>query len=330
MLSILIIVLCPFLTLAWTVIDVCDIGDYIVWPAFTTCTLSYLNLISDHKHFMLIPDYPPNEIKGLRIHSSNMEVLTSDICEALPFLTHFLAQEAGVTSIDLNAFQSCTKLKEISVGNSALTNVPSGVFDSNTEVEGIYIWRTKLTEIDEDLFQHNKKLLRVSFANNQLSSLPEKLFRNNPQLQELKLKHNHFSDVSFVQGMPMLKKLTELKLNGNKILDLDPETLIEKFPSLKNLGLSDNDLWCERANEIAVYCRERGVSVETGGCIERREDWEAKRDSYEGEVVPVTVQESSLKQLIEALSVIEGRLAVCEQEKQEVEGRLRGDIEEWL
>lgn len=246
----------------------CKIDKY-TWPSITTCTLGGLNLTTSEKHFQIVPNYDVNEIKGFRFRVSRLVVLTNDVCEVLPFLTHFRAKWLGLTSIEDNAFEKCTKLKVLELSLNSLTTLPTQLFASNEDLLEVYLYDNQLVELDRDLLQNNKNLVKIALQNNRLRSLSSDFFKNNQKFYSLSLNDNQLRELSFIEGMPVSVNLTEIDVRKNKLSDVDVEKLMEKGPNLKFIYLSGNEFLCKRKQELERLLLEKNVTtIDIEICIE--------------------------------------------------------------
>lgn len=268
-----------------------------------SCVLENLALTTFQKNFQLIPNQPVNEIKNFRFSGSTVKVLTSDVCDALPFITHFSAGESSVTVVDENAFKNCTKLIQLSLESNSLTSLPSRLFEANRELQEVALGENKLTRLDENMFKNNNNLLVVHLYRNALRSLPPKLFENNQNLRFFGLQDNQFRELLFLDEMPVLVNVVQISLYNNKLIDLDADKLLEKFPNLRTIGLYGNEFWCKRQEVIKNFLEEKGVTeVSIGSCI---------RDSEEIQKVVDAVQisqENAREQTLKNVREVDTRL----------------------
>lgn len=206
-----------------------------------------MNQTASEKHFQVIPHMGVSEIDVVQFENSKLEILTGDICEALPFLDTYWAESLGLISVDANAFEKCTKLKMIFLDYNSLTTLPSGVFDFNVALTEVYLLGNKLSKIDENLFKNNLNLERISLSYNQLQ------------------------EFSFSTEMPVMTKLTLIYLKENELTDVGVETLLEKCPYLHRIDLDDNKIACERQQQIIDALKARNTEHVFGKCVESPE-----------------------------------------------------------
>lgn len=207
------------------------------------CLLSDIQQTSSNKHFRVIPHRDVSEISKVYFEDSKIEILTEDICTALPYVTHFDADNLGVSFVEENTFKKCTKLGFLKLIKNPLAILPPGLFDSNANLSKVWLYHNKLTKIDGDLFKHNPKLLAIY------------------------LDHNKLQEFSFSCDMPILSKLQSIDLDGNELVDVGIEMLLEKCPNLNKIDLDENQFPCGRQRKIVEALMATSVLHFIGDCV---------------------------------------------------------------
>lgn len=246
------------------------------------CILKGLILPSSEKKFVPVTDYPTiNKIDALWIENSEIKVLTDDICKVFPSIKVFGVRNVGLTSVDENAFQKCTKLTKVFLDQNTLTTLPSRIFYWNPELRVVDLHQNKLEEIDQNLFKYNKKLTNVDFHNNHLNFLPINTFKNNPSLTFLNVSNNQLSEILFLEEMPTLKNLKEIRLHYNNLPDVDLEKVHANFPNLQTLELYANEFYCDRHYSIKTFLNENKIQHtdiwRSKQCFICTREWKDKR-----------------------------------------------------
>lgn len=258
-----IIIFCVFIlqtTLGQVTTYTCHINDFYFLPDnVNTCTLKHLSLAIKEKNFQLVPNHDVTEIKGFNFFNSTVEVLTSDACDTLPFLSHFRVTDASLTIIDENAFEKCTKLETVKLNENYLKTLKSGVFASNPDLAIVDLTNNRLFELSDDLFKNNHNLAKVKLGYNRLDSLPSDLFKNNAKLTELSVNDNRLTELSFLDGMPVSVHLMFFNPKNNKLTDVDVEKIHEKIPKLTTINLRGNEFACDRQRELERQFEEKSV-----------------------------------------------------------------------
>lgn len=253
------------------------------------CYLRGLNYTSVDKYFLEHPYHPITEIEYVSMLDSKVEVLTGDICQTLPFVKEFFGRSMGLTFLDENAFEKCTKLESVELSDNSLTTLPPKIFYWNEQLEYVGLFHNKLIHLDENVFQNNKKLNLIILTENQLRYLPTNLFKNVLSLMTLYLEYNHISDLSFLEEeAPIMENLEVLHLDHNQLSDVNVELLYRNCSNLEQIHLVENEFWCERQLQIGASLTAKGITFYglTLGtkhlkgltvCIEDRKTWEATK-----------------------------------------------------
>lgn len=245
----------------------CEISDDI-------CILQNLHLTASDKNFRLDPNKAITEINDVWIRTSKIEVLTDAFCQTLPYVKVFDGSKIGVSFVEENAFAKCTKLETIDLSMNALTSLPPKTFFWNGELKYLYLWNNKLTEINENFFNYNLKLIKIALNGNVLKTLSANLFKDLVDLKTLWLQGNQICDLSFLEELPTMKSLTEIRLDFNKLADIDLPMLYKKLPNLKEINLNENQFWCGRVTKISESLSKKGVTNNAmSGCIQEKDEW---------------------------------------------------------
>lgn len=268
-----IIFFCVFLvqvTLGQIPTYTCDILEELFSTEETpTCCLNDVRITAAQSHFKIEPNHTVTEIEGFWVQGERFEVLTSDVCETLSYITRFVLWHSSLTTIDGNAFEKCTKLQKVTLSHNALTSIPSRLFASNIDLTMVKLNDNKFAEIDEDLFKDNPNLEIVDLAKNSLTSLSPNMFKYNLKLKELILHDNQLSDLSFLDGKPILENFYFVNLQNNKLTEVNVEKLFMKVPNLNIINLLGNNFGCNEQEEIKRLLDEKKMfGVNVPPCLE--------------------------------------------------------------
>ena len=99
----------------------------------------------------------------------------------------------------------------------------------------LYLGNSQIVAIPDNFNPLNLQLLDLN--NNQIVAIPDNF--NPPNLQQLYLRNNHIVAIPDNFNAPNLQTLV---LNDNHIEKVDPKRLLEQFPNLVYLNLSNNRL----------------------------------------------------------------------------------------
>lgn len=218
----------------------------ITWLSKSNCVLFWLNLKGSNKNFKVIPHLELSAIDEFKFLDSKIEILTGDVCMALPYIKNFYAAELGLTAVEENAFKKCTKMTAVHLHKNSLESLPIRLFDSNGDLSLIYLGSNQLTEIDGNLFKNNAK-----------------------NLKELVLKDNQLKEFSFSTEMSVMEKLTRIDLRSNELSDIYVEMILEKGPNLRDVLLEENKFVCSRQHNIIGALTTKNINSGLEKCVSR-------------------------------------------------------------
>lgn len=195
-----------------------------IFDDIKNCTITGLTLNMKNYTFKPVARQP-SVVVGFEIKKSTVPVITSEICSTLPKILSFVAIQQGIQIIEDYAFNNCTEITLISMPFNNIHTLGKGIFDNTKKLQEINMHGGSLEQIDVDLFNNLGELLELVISANKLKELPVAAVKN-------------------------LKKLKILYLYSNELSDLDADGLISNLPSLKAVYINDNNLHCDRLNEI--------------------------------------------------------------------------------
>lgn len=139
-------------------------------------------------------------------------------------------------TVKLGAFQHMDNLEELNLGTNAFSNIPPKFFS------GLYSLRIL------NLFGNSI----LEFSTGKFSGLPH--------LRSLNLSQNQLESVK-VSGRLALTSLHELDLSKNHIHSFEHISLIQRFPKLSHINLSNNNLSCELYIGLKTYLEKDNILI---------------------------------------------------------------------
>lgn len=201
------------------------------------CYLSEIKQVSSMKHFKVVPHQNTSEIKGVLFVDSVIEVLTEDVCDALPYIVEFSAVSIGLTAVDENTFNKCANLRNIQLDNNKLTEIDVNLFKYSLKLEEIYIRSNMLQKIS--ITTELPALRKVEIWNNSLSDIDvDTLLQKCPNL-----KWFHFDDnkipCRLVNKIVLPLEVKSINYNSGKCIQFTQD-LKEIVAELQNKNSSSN------------------------------------------------------------------------------------------
>lgn len=198
----------------------CISGDENSFCTFTGIQLYVVDL--DYK----LTANTQNIVEKVQFHESQIPVLTNAVCSGFPQVWDLRLWRLGIEIIQDGAFTNCIDIKILNLYQNKLIQLPVGIFSTQTKLEHVVLQENQLECISTRIFNSSRNTLQILDA------------RDN-NLQVFKIEH-------FI-NFPVLK---ELKLENNKLLDLDVDNLKENFKEIKEVWLKGNKIICSSAEVI--------------------------------------------------------------------------------
>lgn len=208
-------------------------------PNNKVCRLDNVRVSRTQLHFKIVTPYAKT-VEQIILASSEIPVLTADICAQLPQLLRLDATGAGIEEIQEDAIYACAHLKELRVSDNLIQVIAPKVFRNHSAIEYIDLGSNRLRAIEDEQFA-NLISLQYLFVNfNYITVFPASAVKNN-------------------------RKLLEVHLNNNDLFDLDENELSLYVVQLQNVQLNYNLFSCSRLEEITARLKKEGVKFGTLG-----------------------------------------------------------------
>lgn len=204
----------------------------------STCTLSNVIFDDQDSGRFLPKSNNPQGVTKVKIVSSKIPTLISDICETFPNLEILEINGVSMEVIKTGALDGCTKLKEIYLQDNKLKNLEKNTFKQNKFLTKIILNNNDLKTIHKELFNGLYHLKWIDLCSNQLSRLPAKTFAG-------------------------LESMENLEIRNNPLLSLEIEELKHQMPNLRYVLLRDLDLSCDRMREVDKFCESNSIDYFT-------------------------------------------------------------------
>ena len=126
---------------------------------------------------------------------------------------------------------------------SNLSNISAEIMGKFPKVEILSLSDNKIENLAPDTFRNNKYLRRISLESNRVKNLSSffKAIESSPLADTLEFLDLGYNGIDVLQAFPEIRRLAELRLNGNKILSLDGH-VFRNLKSLQQLFLDKNNI----------------------------------------------------------------------------------------
>lgn len=232
----------------------------------TECTLRNLHLTkSDYTFHPLANNIHAESVHKIIFQSSSVPVVYDNVCQMFSNITKYFAHSIGIEIIDPETFKNCKTIQEIRLHDN------------------------QIKYLDENTFSNNRDLLTLDLSKNQLRSISGKLLKTTWELEFFSVSNNHL--VEFPTNIIChLRKLSELHLHRNELIEVDAGGLVKCLSVLKRLSIDRNFLRCHGLDKILDIFKQHQVDLinviryrnmndidysKTMGCL-NEQDWTVK------------------------------------------------------
>lgn len=211
--------------------------------------------------------YDSNHIRKLFLNDKRIETIDKGTFNELFCVKYLLLQDNLIETIEAGTFHGLYSVEELYLNNNNIQNIPNGAFSYLEHLLKLDLSNNKISTVSFQAFMHLKSLWELHLEHNQISDLHFGMFIPTPHLLKLYLGNNKFSgipdhiaqstnlgilDVSNnkIQHISRnlfekLDKLTDLKLSGNQLYELDINV-----PGLKRIYIENNAWQCDNLEKI--------------------------------------------------------------------------------
>lgn len=190
-----------------------------------SCEVSGIAVSFEEPHLNLNSAVDISKVSYTILSSSTIPVLTSDICNSLPYLNRIDVHKNAIEIVDEDAFVNCSSLTKVELYENKIKQINPNTFNQNLRLQYIYLQKNLITEIPKNLFQNLTNLKELFLTENKIVEFPAEAMQN-------------------------LTSLTNFGLQSNKMFDFDVEKCVEYIPNLQVIYLRDNNIECSRWTQI--------------------------------------------------------------------------------
>lgn len=157
-------------------------------------------------------------------------------------------------------FRSNVYIDSISVSNKGIDVIDVDAFQWCTEVTDISLNQNMIFELSENTFQFNGKLEWLTLNCNLLTFIPKQLFAPLKNLKALDISGNPLETITPVL-QSNFNSLIELYFAEIGLYGFDPERVKKSLPALTLIGFSYNNLSCRKYEQLRTFFKNVGVEV---------------------------------------------------------------------
>lgn len=118
------------------------------------------------------------------------------ICDTFPNLVSVDLHNAGLTSVDDNAFRGCTRITQLDLWENYINSIHESAFASLRDVQFLNLEQNRLTSISVNLFANQQNLQMLYLSRNQFTNFPVGIFRPLSNLLHLGLGFSNLTAIN--------------------------------------------------------------------------------------------------------------------------------------
>ncbi|XP_063705794.1 leucine-rich repeat-containing protein 15-like [Culicoides brevitarsis] len=227
---------------------------------FINCKkLQNLNLQGNHlKHIALtLPftvrslDFSDNRIEDIFIEPIHNRT-NIDLRELL----RFIANNNSINSFDVHTDFILTYVDLTQNNLSDIKNISK----MSTIIELSLAFNPDIGELPLNVFENMTSLLSLNLEHTNLGRLDFGTFSQTTKLRSLDISYNNLDEID-LDMLAALSSLEEISLIGNNLTKLEYNGLIELFPKLRFIGISNNNFECKNLANILKYLNKQNIRL---------------------------------------------------------------------
>lgn len=128
--------------------------------------------------------------------------------------------QSNLTSIEVDALDGLSSLRELHLFSNSLTALPSDVFDDLTILQKLQLENNGLTSLPADIFESTRLLSHLDLSHNSLTALPDGIFDGLSGLRALRLDSNPGSPFTFTAELERTEGGVQVKVAEGAPFDM--------------------------------------------------------------------------------------------------------------
>ena len=264
-------------------------------PGGCRCDIGGYDVDCDNTSITSVPIIHLTDVRLLSISENNILVFERDSFVSLTHLETLVAQNCGLTTIELGAFNGLIQLIGLYIRHNEISEILPGTFESMNSLEYFDLGSNRLVNLDSGVFSGLIKLTSINLSGNKLQFLLPDTFSWLPKLVHLflykkpglrlqtdrnfikshSLSYLHIASCKFssvsVETFVNVRELEWFDLSYNNLRTVHIN-IMRALPKLSILYLYGNPLQCDcQLKEVWRWCKDRNISTGDVKCDTPRE-----------------------------------------------------------
>lgn len=188
---------------------------------------------------------PLVNLELLKLQKNYIKIVHGNEFDTLRYLLGLFLDNNGLQKVH-NFFTTPNQIRTLSLAANNLSEntMKLGVFQDMNTLEELNLSLNKFTGFPQKFFSGLYSVRILNLCRNSIKEFSTGRFSGLPHLRSLNLSQNKL-ETAKVSGRLVLTNLHELDLSANYIKSFDHISLLQRFPKLSYLNLSNNNLSCE-------------------------------------------------------------------------------------
>uniref|UniRef100_A0A182VVF2 Leucine rich immune protein (Short) n=1 Tax=Anopheles minimus TaxID=112268 RepID=A0A182VVF2_9DIPT len=222
--------------------------------AFTIGANTVVNTVELNNNNLTKLDMKKAKVKKLYVFNNTLEEIFLS-----PWMESVIAYDNNISSILLDNTSS-KSLKTLHLNNNSITSIES--IQHLDSLENLILSNNRIDTVNLTSFAKFTNLEKLELKQNFISNLQLGTFAQQESLKWIDLSYNNLDQFDF-DILSSSTVLERIYLDGNRLKSMNHQFLKEKFPSLKEIGLTDNSWDCTYLIQLAWYCKKHSIGLIT-------------------------------------------------------------------
>lgn len=215
-----------------------------------------------------------------------------------PTLINLYIYGNQISRLENDVFAQTPSLLYLSAGSNAITEIEENAFNGLSQLQSLTLYYNEISEISPSALVPLRSLYYLDLGGNQISEISFRHFSSLQYLQTLWLENNNLTQID-IRKLVSLRSLYFLYVYSNDLTQLNLRDVGFILPSLRILGLGDNEFNCGEVAQILINLRQFNIYASTFF------EWDEDKIILDGiacyeyqPIEPITQQRSGGKKLL--------------------------------
>uniref|UniRef100_A0A182NTG0 Uncharacterized protein n=1 Tax=Anopheles dirus TaxID=7168 RepID=A0A182NTG0_9DIPT len=221
--------------------------------AFTSEPSSVLQLISLSNNNLTTLDLDGVNVERFYVTNNSLEHVTISSS-----MRRLYADNNKIASVALRGTATDMQIETLSLANNSITSLE--LISQLHSLKALDLSVNHIGPLNLTSFANLVNLEELDLERTFISNLQHGTFAQQAALKWLDISYNNLDQFDF-DILTSSTSLQKIFLDGNRLKSVDHEPLKKTFPSLEQIGLSDNNWNCSYLIKLVRYCTEHSIEL---------------------------------------------------------------------